>query len=331
MSIYTEDLTKVYDSTHALDGVSISVDQGAILGVVGSSGSGKSTLVRNIALLERPTRGRVVLDGQDLTALSERELRTARRRLGNVFQSANLLDNRTARRNIEYPLEIAGWDRTKRWHRAHELLELVGLSGRGEDYPAQLSGGQQQRVGIARALAAEPSVLLADEPTSALDPTTTQEILVLLTQLRDELDVTILLITHDLGIVRQIADRVAVLSAGRVVAQGSLAHVAADPAAGLLPPLSAAPEPGDDELILNVHAGADASGSFIGVLARELNTDIRILDGEVLHLGGQSVSQFQLALTGIGHSAVDRADEYTEWLTAHGLSVVVPAVAGRAG
>ena len=132
MSIYTEDLTKVYGSTRALDGVSISVEQGAILGVVGSSGSGKSTLVRNIALLERPTRGRVVLDGQDLTALPERELRTARRRLGNVFQSANLLDNRTARANIEFPLEIAGWDRTARWHRAQELLELVGLGTRGE-------------------------------------------------------------------------------------------------------------------------------------------------------------------------------------------------------
>lgn len=325
MSIHTEDLTKVYGETRALDGVSISVGQGQILGVVGSSGSGKSTLVRNIALLERPTRGRVVLDGQDLTALSERELRTARRRLGNVFQSANLLDNRTARRNIEYPLEIAGWDRTKRWHRAQELLELVGLAGRGEDYPAQLSGGQQQRVGIARALAAKPSVLLADEPTSALDPTTTQEILALLTQLRDELDVTILLITHDLGIVRQIADRVAVLSSGRVIAAGSLAEVASDPASGLLPPLAAPPAPAAGELIVNVHAGADASAAFIGALARDLDTEVRILDGEVLHLGGQSVSQFQLSLTGIGHSAPEHADRYTKWFAAQGLSAVVPA------
>ncbi len=237
MSIYTEDLTKIYGTTRALDGVSISVDQGAILGVVGASGSGKSTLVRTIALLERPTRGRVVLDGQDLTSLNERELRSARRRLGNVSQAANLLDNRTVRANIEYPLEIAGWDRKKRWYRSHELLELVGLAGRGEDYPAQLSGGQRQRVGIARALAAQPTVILADEPTSALDPTTTQEILSLLTNLRDELNVTILLITHDLSIVRQIADRAAVLSAGRVVAQGTLAEVAADPQSGLLPEL----------------------------------------------------------------------------------------------
>ncbi|MGB3482669.1 MAG: ATP-binding cassette domain-containing protein [Mycobacterium sp.] len=323
MSIYTEDLSKVYGETRALDGVSIAVDQGQILGVVGSSGSGKSTLVRTIALLERPTSGRVVLDGQDLTALSERELRSARRRLGNVFQAGNLLDNRTARNNIEYPLEIAGWDRTARWRRAGELLELVGLAGRGDDYPAQLSGGQQQRVGIARALAARPSVLLADEPTSALDPATTQEILTLLTQLREELDVTILLITHDLAIVRQIADRVAVLSAGRVIAQGALADVAADPASGLLPPLGAAPAATDGELIVNVHAGTDAATSFIGALARELNTDVRILDGEVLQLGGQSVSQFQLGLTGIDHSAVDRADLYTEWLRTRGVSVSI--------
>lgn len=324
MSIYTEDLTKVYGSTRALEGVSISVDQGAILGIVGSSGSGKSTLVRNIALLERPTRGRVVLDGQDLTALPERELRTARRRLGNVFQSANLLDNRTARANIEYPLEIAGWDRTKRWHRAQELLELVGLATRGEAYPAQLSGGQRQRVGIARALAGKPSVILADEPTSALDPSTTQEILALLTNLRDELDVTILLITHDLAIVRQIADRVAVLDEGRVVVQGDLADVASNPDSGLLPPLGAPPQPAAGELIVNVLADTDSSASFISALARELNTDVRIIDGEVLRLGTQTVSQFQLGLSGNGHPAPDRVDEYSQWFSRHGLGFVVP-------
>lgn len=325
MSIYTEDLTKVYGTTRALDGVSISVDQGEVLGVVGTSGSGKSTLVRNVALLERPTRGRVVLDGQDLTALSERELRSVRRRLGNVFQAANLLDNRTAHANIEYPLEIAGWDRKKRWYRSQELLELVGLSGRGADYPAQLSGGQRQRVGIARALAAHPSVILADEPTSALDPATTQEILALLTNLRDELNVTILLITHDLSIVRQIADRVAVLSDGCVVAHGGLADVASNPDSGLLPPLSAPPASTTREFIVNVHAGSDASASFISTLSREFNTDVRILDGEVLHLGGQSVSQFQLGLTGIDHCAPDRADEYSQWFKRHGLAAVVPA------
>ncbi|OAN37818.1 methionine ABC transporter ATP-binding protein [Mycolicibacterium iranicum] len=327
MSIYTEDLTKVYGSTRALDGVSISVDQGAILGVVGSSGSGKSTLVRNIALLERPTRGRVVLDGQDLTALPERELRTARRRLGNVFQAANLLDNRTARANIEYPLEIAGWDRTKRWHRAEELLELVGLSTRGDAYPAQLSGGQRQRVGIARALAGNPTVILADEPTSALDPSTTQEILALLTNLRDELDVTILLITHDLAIVRQIADRVAVLSEGRVIVQGDLAEVASNPDSGLLPPLGMPPQPAPGELIVNVLAGTDSSASFISTLARELDTDVRIIDGEVLRLGAQTVSQFQLGLSGNGHPAPQRVDEYSQWFSRHGLGFAVPKVA----
>ncbi|MEH3136806.1 MAG: methionine ABC transporter ATP-binding protein [Mycolicibacterium neoaurum] len=325
MSIRTEGLTKIYGATRALDDVSISVEQGAILGVVGASGSGKSTLVRTIALLERPTSGRVVLDGQDLTALSERELRAARRRLGNVFQSANLLDNRTARANIEYPMEIAGWDRTKRWHRSNELLELVGLAGRDGAYPAQLSGGQRQRVGIARALAADPTVILADEPTSALDPTTTGEILTLLTDLRDELNVTVLLITHDLSIVRHIADRVAVLDHGRVVASGPLADVANDPSSGLLPALATPPEPDGTELVVNVHAGTDAVASFISVLSRELNTDVRILDGEVLHLGGTSVAQFQLGLTGVDHLATERVDEYANWFARHHLDVVLPA------
>lgn len=326
MSISTEGLTKVYGGTKALDDVSISVDEGDILGVVGSSGAGKSTLVRTIALLERPTSGRVLLDGQDLTVLSERELRSARRRLGNVFQSANLLDNRTARANIEYPLEIAGWDRTRRWHRSNELLELVGLAGRGDDYPAQLSGGQAQRVGIARALAPNPSVILADEPTSALDPTTTQEILGLLTSLRSELGVTILLITHDLAIVRQIADRVAVLEGGRVVAEGTLAEVADHPRSGLLPSLSLPPR-GSTELIVDVHAPTASSAAFISALSRDLNADVRILDGGVIRLGSQTVQQFQLAITGVDHSALDRADDYSKWLTSHGVRAVIPAAA----
>jgi D-methionine transport system ATP-binding protein len=328
MSISTEGLTKVYGGTKALDDVSISVDEGDILGVVGSSGAGKSTLVRTIALLERPTSGRVLLDGQDLTVLSERELRSARRRLGNVFQSANLLDNRTARANIEYPLEIAGWDRKRRWHRSNELLELVGLKGRGDDYPAQLSGGQAQRVGIARALAPKPSVILADEPTSALDPTTTQEILGLLTSLRSELGVTILLITHDLAIVRQIADRVAVLDGGRVVAEGTLAEVADHPRSGLLPPLSQPPPSDSFELIIDVHAPTESSSAFITALSRDLNADIRILDGGVIRLGPQSIQQFQLAITGLDHVALDRVDDYAKWFANHGVRAVIPAAGG---
>jgi D-methionine transport system ATP-binding protein len=331
MSISTEGLTKVYGGTKALEDVSISVDQGDILGVVGSSGAGKSTLVRTIALLERPTKGRVLLDGQDLTVLSERELRSARRRLGNVFQSPNLLDNRTARANIEYPLEIAGWDRKQRWHRSNELLELVGLTGRGEDYPAQLSGGQSQRVGIARALAPKPSVILADEPTSALDPTTTQEILGLLTSLRSELGVTILLITHDLAIVRQIADRVAVLDDGRVVAEGTLDEVAEDPRSGLLPPLSASPQPSSaEELILDVHAPAGSSAAFISGLSRDLDADIRIIDGGVIQLGGQSVLQFQLGITGCDHSAPGRAEDYAQWFAHRGIRAVIRAEGSNA-
>lgn len=228
-----KDVTKSYKTrdgrVQALDGLNLSVKKGVIQGVIGFSGAGKSTLVRCLTALERPDTGQVSINGVDLAQLRGRNLRRARRRIGTIYQGVQLLDSRTALANVALPLELAGQARNARRQRALELLEWVGLADRAGSYPAQLSGGQRQRVAIARALAAEPAVLLCDEPTSALDPETTDSILQLLRRVRDDFDLTVLLITHDLATVRAICERVAVLEAGRVVEEGATGAVFAGP------------------------------------------------------------------------------------------------------
>ena len=212
----------------ALDGVNLHVDRGSIHGIVGRSGAGKSTLIRCLTALEKPTEGHIVVDGHDLAALSGKPLRAARRRIGMVFQAANLLDARTAAENIGYPLKLAGVPTAQRRARVEELLTLVGLEGRGDSYPSQLSGGQRQRVGIARALADEPAVLLCDEPTSALDTESTAQVLSLLREIRDVAGVTVVIITHEMSVVREICDSVTLLGHGQVLQTGTLEEVVAD-------------------------------------------------------------------------------------------------------
>ena len=212
----------------ALDGVNLHVDRGSIHGIVGRSGAGKSTLIRCLTALEKPTEGHIVVDGHDLAALSGKPLRAARRRIGMVFQAANLLDARTAAENIGYPLKLAGIPAAQRRARVEELLALVGLEGRGDSYPSQLSGGQRQRVGIARALADEPAVLLCDEPTSALDTESTAQVLSLLREIRDVAGVTVVIITHEMSVVREICDSVTLLGHGQVLQTGTLEEVVAD-------------------------------------------------------------------------------------------------------
>ena len=212
----------------ALDGVNLHVDRGSIHGIVGRSGAGKSTLIRCLTALEKPTEGHIVVDGHDLAALSGKPLRAARRRIGMVFQAANLLDARTAAENIGYPLKLAGVPAAQRRARVEELLTLVGLEGRGDSYPSQLSGGQRQRVGIARALADEPAVLLCDEPTSALDTESTAQVLSLLREIRDVAGVTVVIITHEMSVVREICDSVTLLGHGQVLQTGALEEVVAD-------------------------------------------------------------------------------------------------------
>lgn len=227
------DVSKTYQlpggsSVVALDQVSLEVEKGAIHGIVGQSGAGKSTLIRCLTALERPTSGQVIVDGLDMTSLKGTELRAARRRIGMVFQQANLFDARTASSNIAYPLKIAKFNKGEIGGRVTELLDLVGLEGRGKSYPSQLSGGQQQRVGIARGMATNPPVLLCDEPTSALDQSSTAQILQLLRELRDVAGVTVIVITHEMGVVTEICDSVTLLQNGRVVQSGSVDSVLSD-------------------------------------------------------------------------------------------------------
>ncbi|WP_459546141.1 methionine ABC transporter ATP-binding protein [Nocardia sp. X0981] len=213
----------------ALSDIDLRIERGEIFGVIGYSGAGKSTLVRLINALEKPTSGTIEIAGSPITGVPESRVRELRRDIGMVFQQFNLFRSRTAAGNIEYPLKVAGWPRAKRKERLAELLEFVGLSDKARSYPDQLSGGQKQRVGIARALATSPSLLLADEATSALDPETTGEVLRLLRKVNTELGVTIVVITHEMDVIRAVADRVAVLAEGRIVELASTFDVFAAP------------------------------------------------------------------------------------------------------
>lgn len=245
--IRVEQLSKRYgEGAPVLDQVSLSIPDGSIYGIVGRSGAGKSTLLRCLNLLERPTAGRVLLDGQDLTALSDRDLRRQRQRIGMIFQGFNLLHSRTVFDNVAVPLEIAGTAKAERQARVSELLELVGLADKAGAFPSQLSGGQKQRVGIARALAARPAYLLSDEATSALDPETTESILHLLRDINRRLGLTIVLITHELDVVRSICDHAASLAQGRLLESGPLARLLADPDSALGRSLRPSPQPAFD-------------------------------------------------------------------------------------
>ena len=216
-------------TVHAVQDVSLSIGKGEIFGIIGFSGAGKSTLVRCINLLERPTSGSVTVDGKEMTALSARELRQARKKIGMIFQHFNLMPSRTVFGNVAYPLRGSGLSREQIADKVHRLLELVGIGDKAEAYPKQLSGGQKQRVAIARALANDPNVLLCDEATSALDPQTTKAILRLLKDLNEKLGITVVIITHEMAVIKEICDRVAVMEHGRVVEQGEVFNVFADP------------------------------------------------------------------------------------------------------
>ena len=214
---------------HAVDDVSLTIQDGDIFGIIGFSGAGKSTLVRCINLLERPTSGSVEVDGQELTRMSAKELRQARKKIGMIFQHFNLMPSRTIFGNVAYPLRGSGLSKEEIREKVHSLLELVGIADKENAYPSQLSGGQKQRVAIARALANDPKILLCDEATSALDPQTTKAILSLLHHLNQTLGITIVVITHEMAVVKEICNRVAVMDHGKVVEEGSVFSVFATP------------------------------------------------------------------------------------------------------
>ncbi len=309
------DLRKVYShgkqTVVALDGVSLHVEAGEVFGVVGQSGAGKSTLIRCVNLLERPTSGSVFVDGREMTALSGGELRSARRRIGMIFQHFNLLSSRTVAENISLPLEVVGVDRERRRRRVAELLEMVGLEDKASVYPARLSGGQKQRVGIARALAGEPKVLLSDEATSALDPQTTLSILDLLRDLNQRLGLTILLITHEMGVVKRICDRVAVLQAGRITEQGSIEDLVRHPASQMSRSLfprqeGRRPEMGAT-LATITFVGPIADQPVITTLVRRFDVGVNVLSGSIETLGDRRIGQLQVELSG---KQVDAALSY---------------------
>lgn len=231
--IRLENVSKTFTDSnkevHAVNNVSLTINVGDIFGIIGFSGAGKSTLVRCINLLEKPTEGKVFVDDAEITALSGKDLRKARKKIGMIFQHFNLMPSRTIFGNVAYPLRGSGLSKEEIKEKVHHLLELVGISEKENAFPSQLSGGQKQRVAIARALANDPSILLCDEATSALDPQTTKSILKLLQQLNQTLGITVVVITHEMAVVKEICNRVAVMDHGDVVEEGEVFHVFASP------------------------------------------------------------------------------------------------------
>ena len=226
--ITLKNITKTYGGTaqvQALKGINLTIDDGEIFGIIGKSGAGKSTLVRCINMLEKPTSGQVIIDDKDLTKMNESQLRAERKNIGMIFQHFNLLSSRTVAENIAFPLELIGASKDVIEKKVASLLDLVGLSDRAGNYPSQLSGGQKQRVGIARALASDPKILLCDEATSALDPQTTKSILELLQDINKRLGITIVVITHEMAVVKEICHRVAVIESGVIKEMGRVVDI----------------------------------------------------------------------------------------------------------
>ena len=307
--IEIKNLCKTYSltdgSVEALKDVSLSIPDGDVFGIIGMSGAGKSTLVRCINMLERPTAGSVVIDGKDLTKMSEKELRAERQSITMIFQGFNLLMQKNCLRNVCFPLELAGVKKAEATKKAQSLLELVGLGDKASAYPAQLSGGQQQRVAIARALATNPKVLLCDEATSALDPKTTNAILELIREINQKLGITVIIITHQRSVVESTCRHVAILEEGQVVEQGEVSAVFSHPkseAARRLVFPEGNPEsllcslPGS-RLIRVVFNGADATGKpIIARMATEISVEANIAYASTRSIEGRTYGSMLLSI-----------------------------------
>ncbi|MEZ8095923.1 methionine ABC transporter ATP-binding protein MetN [Photobacterium swingsii] len=321
---------------HALRDINLTIEQGTIFGVIGSSGAGKSTLIRCVNLLERPSNGQVIVDGVDLTQLSNHELTLARRKIGMIFQHFNLLSSRTVFDNVALPLELANKSKADIKAKVTELLQLVGLADKHHSYPANLSGGQKQRVAIARALASDPKVLLCDEATSALDPATTQSILTLLKEINSKLKLTILLITHEMDVVKNICSKVAIIGDGELVEKGPVGDIFAHPKTELAREFIRStldlsiPEDykarmtperieGSYPLIRLEFTGASVDAPLISQVAREFNIDISILSSDMDYAGGV---KFGLMLAEF-YGTEQAADNAVAFLRDHKVNVEV--------
>lgn len=318
-------LTKTFKTpdgpVNAVDNVNVTIQDGEIFGIIGFSGAGKSTLVRCINLLERPTSGSVLINGVDLVRLSSKQLREARRKIGMIFQQFNLLEQRTVAANIRYPLEIAGVPKAQANARVAELLDLVGLRDKANAYPTQLSGGQKQRVAIARALASEPEILLCDEATSALDPITTKSILDLLKSVNEQLGVTIVVITHEMRVVEQICDRVAVMANGVIEETGAVRDVFLQPksatARKLIEPTHAQLSTQTVPNALRIAFTGEESGApVISDMTLACNVMVNILSANTENIGGKTFGQMLIEMP--DDSAAQK--RITDYLMSRGIT-----------
>ncbi|WP_248738679.1 methionine ABC transporter ATP-binding protein [Pseudomonas sp. MWU12-2029] len=327
-------LGKTYDGKQgpvaALQGIDLAIQRGEVFGIIGRSGAGKSSLIRTINRLEQPTSGRVLIDQVDIGEYDEDRLVALRRRIGMIFQHFNLMSAKTVWQNVELPLKVAGVPKEQREKTVRELLELVGLQAKHKAYPAQLSGGQKQRVGIARALVHDPDILLCDEATSALDPETTQSILGLLREINKRLGLTIVLITHEMAVIREICDRVVVLEHGRVVEQGPVWEVFGNPqhevSQTLLAPLQhALPEElqsrlqaqlssSDASVVLRLQfTGSQQDEPDLAALFAALGGRVKLLQGGVERIQGHALGQLLLAVAGSKLNAEELRQRASQW------------------
>ena len=298
-----QNVRKAFPTSHgevvALDGIDLTIRQGDIYGVIGMSGAGKSTLIRCVNRLERPTDGHILIGGEDILAANEKDLLRLRRQVGMIFQQFNLLMQSTVEKNILFPMEISGVARGAARKRVKELLEIVGLSDKASAYPAQLSGGQKQRVAIARTLATNPSVLLCDEATSALDPMTTKSILELLQKLNRELGITIVVITHEMQVIRQICTQVAIINDGRIAEKGDVAEIFTNPRTPAARRLFGIPEGSrgqSGQCIRIVFDGGMYAEPVVSEMVLELGVPVSILQAEIKRIRGRSIGEMILRM-----------------------------------
>lgn len=326
--ISLKNISRRFDQTAAVDRLSLNIQAGEILGIIGRSGAGKSTLIRCLNGLEPIDDGQIFFEGHDVSHLTETEWAPYRQRIGMIFQHFNLLSSKRVVDNIALPLKLAGVPKNKRRERALELIELVGLNGKEQHFPAELSGGQKQRVGIARALAANPKVLLSDEATSALDPETTQSILELLADINKRLNLTVVLITHEMEVVSSIANRVVVLNRGRIVEEGLVRDIFASPQDDTTIAMLRIVTPqlptefakrlkaeGNEAVVeLNI-AGDVAREPFLHLIEKESGLVPRILHGGIDTIQGEPVGRFFLGLPAENKNKLEKA---VSWLIEHG-------------
>lgn len=332
--ITLENVTKVYGNktqVKALNGISLSVKAGEIFGIIGKSGAGKSTLVRCINMLERPTSGKVIIDERDMTTLSDSRLRRERKSIGMIFQHFNLLSSRTVFDNIAFPLELTDTPKEIIRNKVEGLLKLVGLSDRKSNYPSQLSGGQKQRVGIARALASDPKILLCDEATSALDPQTTTAILALLQDINKRLGITIIIITHEMAVVKDICDRVAVIEGGYIKECGRVVDIFTNPQSETMQEfvksiintemprgitrlgITNEPKEGSDMLVRVRFKGNITTKPLMAQVIRHSNADLSVLYGNIDYIQDEPFGYLIFSIIGDMESQI-RAFNYIESL-----------------